>query len=156
MGQAGEAADPQDVEADAPEEVAKSGADLVESLNELAEAVRRGEVDEELLSEATEAAREARSKHAEAFDRDATEGETLAAKPDEGEADGAEAAAEDEHVEDIHEADGVAGGSGEVKDGDSSPDEVRRLVESGEVDMSPEYKRLAERYFSVLSEQESE
>ena len=40
-----------------------------------------------------------------------------------------------------------------IKSGDLPPDKIRKLIESGRVDVSPEYRRLIERYFGELSEE---
>ena len=128
---------------------------LVDDLNDISDRVRRGEVDDELLAYLGIAGEELRNV-GRAFDKSTTQDkqiEALTRDADlgkEGER-GNDAAGSDA----IHESEQKTGAGETVRidSGDLPPDEVRKLVESGDVDISPEYRRLIERYFGELSEQ---
>ena len=58
------------------------------------------------------------------------------------------------HKETIYSGSAKSGAadSAPAKSTDMSPDAIRKLIEAGSVDVSPEYRRLIERYFGELSE----
>jgi len=135
------------------EQIARS-AELVRWLNEISEGVRRGEVDPELLTRLASVGGEARRAGSSPFDRRETRGRTVGVLTREEGGEAGPGAGAEPHRERIHEGDGGPALVEEVtaEAVTLSADEVRRLIESGEVDVSPEYRALVERYFGALSE----
>jgi len=123
-------------------------------LNEISEGVRRGEVDPELLTRLASVGGEARRAGSSPFDRRETRGRTVGVLTREEGGEAGPGAGAEPHRERIHEGDGGPALVEEVtaEAVTLSADEVRRLIESGEVDVSPEYRALVERYFGALSE----
>jgi hypothetical protein len=159
QGGVGPEAERGDVEGDvdALREQLDRAARLIKSLNEVSNGVRRGEVDPELLA-ALNLTEEpgVRGGDGEAFDRSKTENKELEllTRDRAGDREPPGAEGKDDPGEKIYETPETPHlvDSPTLKAGDLSPDEVRKLVESGRVDVSPEYRRLVERYFGQLSE----
>ena len=96
---------------------------------------------------------EKRGQGGEAFDKSETQDKKLEVRTRDKEEKGGEEEG-DKHKEKIHESDEQPEivDSAKIKSGDMTPDKIRRLLEAGEVDISPEYRRIVERYFGELSE----
>ena len=132
----------------------KKTQDLIKSLNEVSNGVRKGEVDPDLLAKLNVAREEARRGAGEAFDRSETEDKEIGvtsrdpnnpnAKPGQAK-DGKDGIFESGARPEVVE-------SSELKTGDLSPDKLRDLVESGKINVSPQYRRMIERYLAELSE----
>lgn len=128
--------------------------ELIKSLNEVSNGVRKGEVDDELLGRLDIAKETGRRGGGEAFDRGKTENKeigVLSRDPDDPQGDTARREAPREKVYESDETANVTE-TVTVKTGDLPPDKIRKLVESGKVAVSPEYRRLIERYFGEISE----
>ena len=115
--------------------------------------MRRGEVDPDLLASLD--VPDAGRRGGEAFDKSQTENKRIGARA----GDKGAAAEEDKgdggkRSEQIHKDDGKPEivNSTKIRSADMSPDKIQKLVESGQVDVSPEYRRIVERYFGELSE----
>jgi hypothetical protein len=130
-------------------------AELVKSLNKISSSVRKGEVDPTLLAKLDVAA-ESGPRGGEAFDRSKTENKDVgvltrdpAAK--DAKKPGEEGTRPEQIFEAMRKPDGAESGSA-LKSGNLTPDKIRKLVDAGKLDVSPEYRRLIERYFAELSE----
>jgi len=127
---------------------------LIESLNEVSDNVRRGKVSPDLLARFN-LPEAPRGKGGEAFDRgetaDAKLGVRTRDKEDERDESGEPDAGRTQDIHDTGEKPDIVD-KAEIRSGDLTADQVRRLVESGKIDVSPEYRRLVERYFAELSE----
>jgi len=125
---------------------------LIKAVNEVSSGVRKGEIDPELLARLDLDAKTARG-FGKAFDRTKTEDKKIGVTTRDGADDG-----KPEKDDNVKEGDQVheTGVRPEITDtvdtrsGDLSADKLRELIESGKVDVSPEYRRLVERYFADL------
>ncbi|MFO7899275.1 MAG: hypothetical protein R6V58_09460 [Planctomycetota bacterium] len=118
--------------------------------------MRRGDVDPELLARLDIDPDQGRLSAANPFDRSKTEGKELETVTDDGGEPGNAEKAQDEHEPALHEETvrpEVVEGA-DLTANDLRPDRTKKMLESGEIDVSPIYRRLIDHYFGQLSEQE--
>lgn len=130
--------------------------ELIKSLNDISNGVRKGEVDPELLGR-LDVARDPRRGAGGTFDRSKTQDKEIGVTSRDAEkGSGSEKDTKKDAEDDSHKsADRPAVvDTARVVLGDLSADKLRELIESGRVDVSPEYRRLVERYYRELSEGE--
>ncbi len=155
-GGAGEAAERVDTDetVEALKQQIKEVAKLVKSLNEISAGVRKGEVDPELLGRLNISGEALRRAAGRPFEKDKTEGKEIGVLSRDPEGEKGDQDPERDGGEKIHKTDVKAEvvDSPELRAGDLSPDKIRELIESGKVPVSPEYRRLVDRYFGELSE----
>ena len=142
-----------DVDADALNEQIARAKELIKFLNEISSGVRKGEVDPDLLTHLA-TTEEERGKTGKAFDKSKTEDKELGVKSRDVEDKGEQRDEDRKPKEEIHESKDKPEivDSSPIRAGDLTADKVRKLIESGKIVVSPEYRRLIERYFGALSE----
>ena len=127
--------------------------DLIKSLNEVSSRVREGEIDDKLLAKLG-VARNAARRAGTPFDKSKTQGKEIGVltrddkgkgKTQEPKKDGGEKIFESDEKPNIVD-------TPKIKIGDLPPDKIRELIDAGEVNVSPEYRRLIDYYFGELSE----
>lgn len=130
--------------------------ELIKSLNDVSNGVRKGEIDPELLGR-LDVARDPGRGGGEAFDRSKTQDKEIGVTSrDAARGDGAEKDGRKDDASDTHKSGDrpTIVDTARVTSGDLSADKLRELIESGRIDVSPEYRRLVERYYRELSESE--